>query len=305
MKKIISFLFLLLISFIGNTQVKTLIDFGSPGNTTSGNWNNITTTNLSEPNLIDSNGNLTGVALNIDDVFDDYNPSGTNSPDASLNFPSTATSDSFFGENQIFQGTLEPTGGFILSGLDISKFYSFRIFASRMGAGNESRETLYTISGLTSQSKTLEVFRNTSNIADILNVQPDATGEIKFTSTTGPGNNNSFGFYYLGVIEMTTTDSTLSLTKNILDSKISVFPNPILNSTKINFNLKKSVFLNISIYDISGRLIKTLKNENVSAGEITINWDKSDNSKQKVSSGFYLLRISAGNTTDTSKLIVK
>ncbi|WP_142783483.1 T9SS type A sorting domain-containing protein [Changchengzhania lutea] len=306
MKKITSFLFMFSIAFIGSAQVTTYIDFGDPASTltTPGNWNNITTTNLSEADLIDSDGTSTGVALTIDDVFDDVNPNGTSSPDASLPFPATATQDTFFGENVTFEGALEPTGGFILTGLDVAKYYSFRIFASRTGV-SDNREALYTITGLATQTATLDAANNRTDTADILNIQPNVSGEITLTAAPGPNNDNANGFYYLGAIEMITTVGTFSTKENVLNSKISVSPNPIRNDTKIRFNLKNSAFLNVTIYDVTGRLVRTLKNEQAPAGDVSIDWNKSSDSNQEVSSGLYLLRIKADNTTHTSKLIVK
>ncbi len=206
--------YLLAISF-SYGQESTFIDFGSQntGFPSAGNWNNITVNQGSQSglnfNLINHIGNITGVTLTLDDSFDFTNTSGTTNPDSNLPFLETATKDSFFGESATFNGTTNPTGGFTLSNLDPSKYYSFSIFASRMGV-SDNRETLYTITGLNTLSNSLDPANNTTNTATILNIQPLSNGTISFVATTGSNNTNIFGFYYLGGIKILTSLAPIS-----------------------------------------------------------------------------------------------
>ncbi len=210
---IVSF-YLLAISF-SYGQESTLMDFGSPnsGFPSTGNWNNITVSTGNQSgftfNLINHLGNATGVALTLDDSFDFVNTSGTTNPDSNLPFLETATKDSFFGESTVFNGTTNPTGGFTLSNLDPSKFYSFSIFASRTGV-SDNRETLYTATGQNTLSNALDAANNTANTATILNIQPLSNGTISLVATTGTSNNNANGFYYLGAIKMVTSSAPIS-----------------------------------------------------------------------------------------------
>ncbi len=210
---IVSF-YLLAISF-SYGQESTLMDFGSPnsGFPSTGNWNNITVSTGNQSgftfNLINHLGNATGVALTLDDSFDFVNTSGTTNPDSNLPFLETATKDSFFGESTVFNGTTNPTGGFTLSNLDPSKFYSFSIFSSRTGV-SDNRETLYTATGQNTLSNALDAANNTANTATILNIQPLSNGTISLVATTGTSNNNANGFYYLGAIKMVTSSAPIS-----------------------------------------------------------------------------------------------
>lgn len=222
MKRTLYIVTFILLPFLGFTQEYTLIDFGSAVNATTGNWNNITSNTDNQTgitaNLINDAGVATGATLTVDDTFHSVNENGTTTPDVSLPFVATSTRDSFYGEMVAFNGVTNTTGGFTLSGLDPAKYYSFKIFASRTGV-SDNRETLYTITGSTILTATLNAANNTANTANINNIQPLANGTITLQATKGANNTNSFGFYYLGAIQLIKTStpytdpamSTLSL----------------------------------------------------------------------------------------------
>lgn len=212
MKKQLLILFMLMTS-ISFAQQYAFIDFGNANTTTSGNWNNVVTTTQNQTgvivNLIDSNGATTGVTLELTDAFDAINANGTTSPNSALPFPASSTRDSFFGATSAgFNGNITLTGGFTMTGLDPSKYYSFIVFGSRAGV-SDNRETLYTVTGATTAADGLNVSNNTANTADILNIQSTASGEITFEAKPGPNNNNSFGFFYLGALHLVISDTPI------------------------------------------------------------------------------------------------
>lgn len=213
MKQKLFFLFCLCCSSVF-AQQNVFIDFGNSTSVTPGNWNNIVVTTQNQTgitaNLIDSNGTSTGVVLTLTDSFDHINTNGTGSPNSALPFVATATQDSFFGATSgAFNGNINPTGGFTLTGLNPSKYYSFSVFSSRTGV-TDNRETLYTITGATTGSQALNPANNTSNTADILNMQANANGEITFSAAPGSNNNNTYGFYYLNALQLLITDTPVT-----------------------------------------------------------------------------------------------
>lgn len=198
-------------------QQYSYIDFGNSSTLTPNNWNNVVVTTQNqvgvEVNLIDSDGVSTGITLTLTDSFDHINANGTTTPNSALPFPSTATRDSFFGATSAgFNGNVNPTGGFTLSGLNPLKYYSFSVFSSRVGV-TDNRETLYTVQGLTIDAQALDTANNTSNTANILNIQPNTSGQITFEAKPGPNNTNSFGFYYLGAIQLIISDNPIGNTQ--------------------------------------------------------------------------------------------
>lgn len=225
MKKLLLFLILIL-SIPTQAQEYSYIDF-SQANTTSGNWNNVTATTLSQTgmtvNLINDQGANTGATLTVIDSFNLVNEAGTTAPNPSLPFPSSATRDSFFGNDVSFSGAIEPTGGFEITGLDPAKFYSFKVFASRTGV-SDNREALYTVVGASILTGTLNASNNTSEAVNIYNIHPDSTGKITFTAQKGPNNNNASGFYYLGAIKL--ISSTILYSDSAVTSELTlVYPN--------------------------------------------------------------------------------
>lgn len=77
-----------------------------------------------------------------------------------------------------------------------------------------------------------------------------------------------------------------------------VYPNPFNSETEFEFNLSQPEAVNISVYDIQGRIIREWGGRFYSAGDHRFGFNMDGNS-----SGIYFLRLSAGNTSITQKLI--
>jgi hypothetical protein len=182
------------------------IDFGDLNQQTPGNVNNIT--HLQNPlfNLVDTAGNGSGIGLEVLDAFwpgSNTNGAGTPTGDAA-GIPGSAAVDNLFGSEVAFGGFTEPTGGFVLTGLDGSgqTLYDFMFFGSRMNV-TDNRWTRYTVTGAGEDSAALNTSNNTSEVAWVTGMAADANGEIYVEVGADLLNNNSFKFYYLGFLEIT------------------------------------------------------------------------------------------------------
>ncbi|MCA9734786.1 T9SS type A sorting domain-containing protein [candidate division KSB1 bacterium] len=175
------------------------VDFGS--NLSAGAWNNFNDgSGAGEITTLRNSKNLyTGMGINVYDRFNGINTGGTTTPDANVGYPSSATSDSYFGNITEFSGLIEPTGAMLISGLNPEKQYTFEVFASRVATDN--RETQYKFSGATMDSVLLNPSNNTATTVSVT-VQPKEDGTIDLTVSPGPNNNNGSGFYYLGALKM-------------------------------------------------------------------------------------------------------
>lgn len=69
------------------------------------------------------------------------------------------------------------------------------------------------------------------------------------------------------------------------------FPNPFNPSTRIAFDLPRTMDVRLSVFDIRGHLVKNLVNESLSAGSQEVLWDGSDSRGGTVASGIYLYRL--------------
>lgn len=77
------------------------------------------------------------------------------------------------------------------------------------------------------------------------------------------------------------------------------YPNPFNPSTKIKFSLPKTAFTKITIYDVLGREVSLIANEELKAGSYEVSWN-ADN----FPSGVYFYRLTAGQYTETKKMLM-
>ena len=82
----------------------------------------------------------------------------------------------------------------------------------------------------------------------------------------------------------------------------STYPNPFNSETSIHYSLPSHSDVDLSIFDLYGRRIRTLVNEPLQAGYHTTIWDGRNEAGIPVSSGLYFYRINAGNFTKVRKM---
>ena len=92
-----------------------------------------------------------------------------------------------------------------------------------------------------------------------------------------------------------------------LDGKIARLlgnnPNPFNQNTTIRYLLANTEKVSLKIYDISGKLIKTLVEDYRGPGEHSITWYGRNNNGNQVPSGIYFSRISVGDFAESKKMI--
>ena len=77
------------------------------------------------------------------------------------------------------------------------------------------------------------------------------------------------------------------------------YPNPFNPSTKINFSLPKNSFVTLKVFDLSGKEVANLVNENLSAGSYEADFNASD-----LTSGIYFYRLTTVDFSETKKMIL-
>ncbi len=82
------------------------------------------------------------------------------------------------------------------------------------------------------------------------------------------------------------------------------YPNPFNSQTTIRFVLPESRTVRLAIYDVSGRLVKTLAEGSCNAGEHSVVWDGLNEMGEATSSGVYFYRITAGDWSATRRLVM-
>ena len=82
------------------------------------------------------------------------------------------------------------------------------------------------------------------------------------------------------------------------------YPNPLNPETIIPYDLPENIFVNITIYDLLGRQVKTLVNQVQNAGFNSIQWNATNDYGEPVSAGIYLYQIKAGTFYQTRKMVL-
>ena len=77
------------------------------------------------------------------------------------------------------------------------------------------------------------------------------------------------------------------------------YPNPFNSTTTIRFDLPKRSFVRITVFDVTGRRVRTLLQKALKAGDYSVPFDA-----KFLSSGLYIYRIEAGKYVQVRKLIV-
>lgn len=150
-------------------------------------------------------------------------------------------------------------------------------------------------------------FMSTGNLAYKINSHTSTTsrtpvcvtyrgGGIQRSMVTYPGlgpQNIYFNSENLptGISGNGTTPSSFKLSQN--------YPNPFNPVTTINFSIPKNEIVKIKVYDILGKEVATIVNEQMNAGTYNLTFDAS-----KLSSGVYMYKITAGNFSDIKKMML-
>ena len=84
-------------------------------------------------------------------------------------------------------------------------------------------------------------------------------------------------------------------------------PNPFNPSTTISFEIPdgdEPVRVLLAVYDLRGRLVNTLMDEDLGGGAYSLVWDGKDSAGRKIASGVYFLRLRAGAESMVRKMIL-
>jgi flagellar hook assembly protein FlgD len=82
------------------------------------------------------------------------------------------------------------------------------------------------------------------------------------------------------------------------------YPNPFNPETSISFALPKDGQTTLRVYDITGKLIKTLIDEQKVAGYYVAKWNGKNENNEIVSSGLYLYQITSGEYNSTKRMLL-
>ena len=82
------------------------------------------------------------------------------------------------------------------------------------------------------------------------------------------------------------------------------YPNPFNPITTLEYDLPEDAVVNITIYDMMGRVVNTLVNGSQTAGYKSIQWDATNNLGDPVAAGLYIYTIQASEFRQTKKMVL-
>jgi hypothetical protein len=82
------------------------------------------------------------------------------------------------------------------------------------------------------------------------------------------------------------------------------WPNPFRDQTVLRFALPAPGIVRVRIYNVAGRLVRELPAVHCDAGPNERTWDGGDSGGNRVASGVYFVRVSAGDATADGKVVL-
>ncbi len=86
--------------------------------------------------------------------------------------------------------------------------------------------------------------------------------------------------------------------------QLSVSPIPAPAGVRISYSLPNAAEVRLSVYDVSGRLVKNLVSTREESGSRVVHWDGKDSQDRRVTSGTYFVRLEACGLCTFRKLII-
>ncbi len=209
-----------------------------------------------------------------------------------------ATANRLEVKNVIVAGPTTLVKATVTNGFDVNAWFATAGFSNQKDASNDFAK-----------------LQDAYNL-DVPNAQPEGTSPARnAASFTAPRINNAFfdNVSYIGAFGGTTdwtcgwakfqslNVACLTETKDIAAfmSGVKVSPTVAQEQVTLEMNMVQSAELNVSVYDMSGRFFGQLLNERVAQGEQRFILNTAD-----LKDGFYFLRIQAGTSVKTEKLMI-
>lgn len=159
-------------------------------------------------------------------------------------------------------------------------------------------EIIFSVNNIDTTNITL-TYREIANLLDAQSVSPGQSIDLFHRVIANDGTESSVSdFRNIILIRNRLTD----LDSNDLPSELLLnqnYPNPFNPVTNINFNIPEASFVNLSIYDLSGKQVDELVNTNLAAGS----YNRSFNAAN-LPSGVYIYRLNANGVILTRKMIL-
>ena len=190
-------------------------------------------------------------------------------------------------------------GDFITGNTNYRNSDSLMVGGAFVYFGKKTIDTVYTIT-LEGENKWDE-FSRIMNAADI---NGDGYDELFILASNYPDYNNPQGKIYIySYKNLTSVENHKNNSPDNFNLEQN-YPNPFNPTTNIQFSSPKQNFVTLKVYDVLGREVATLVDEEKPAGEHKVEFDAS---KYNLSSGVYFceLKMKGGNSSRIKMVLIK
>jgi len=82
-------------------------------------------------------------------------------------------------------------------------------------------------------------------------------------------------------------------------SSLNNYPNPFNGITTIQYTVKQSANVTMTVYDVFGKQVDVLVNENQTSGTYSVQWNGNN-----LAAGFYVCQLKSGTSTISKKMLL-
>ena len=161
-----------------------------------------------------------------------------------------------------------------------------------------------------SSSNNYEVWSNfEANQRDVFFIGTDGQIDTSFNITPyNPSNPDDVVYIKELILSFRGNDnSSLSTRVELIPESFTLYqnyPNPFNPSTTIKYALNNNGFVNVSIYNVKGELVKTLFNGPQNKGKNSLIWNATNNENAPIAGGLYIYSISTENSIYSKKMML-
>jgi len=136
----------------------------------------------------------------------------------------------------------------------------------------------------------------------------DTIGLSSIGVSANPGVRETVGFWFGSLVNVIAISEVTSGVLPVTTRLHQNHPNPFNPTTRIAFDIAgqagRVVPTHLQIFDVGGRLVRTLVRDNLAPGSYECIWEGRDTRLHPVASGIYFGRLSAGKTTQVKRLVL-
>jgi len=153
------------------------------------------------------------------------------------------------------------------------------------------------------------IYRRRDGQSQEIRLNPNASIDPSRRSYTDTGVEPGETYYYTVAFVLPggyeQRSSTIEATVGTYSTRLEQNrPNPFNPSTQIVYQLAGNERVSLVVYDVSGKLVRTLVDQLQPTGTYSVTWDGRDNGGRLSSTGVYFYKLTAGKFTQTRRMVL-